>query len=443
MEQKVVHDRISELPEVLRQHILSFLSTTQVVQSTLLSTAWKHVWITFPNLRFDRIFFPTEWTTLEVERKKHYLHNFVEKTLQIRKEKRLPINNFTLTDCWVEEKSLFCVYYWIVLVIESDVQELNLDFRCCAYSEHFPFPLPQPVLIAKSLTVLTLRSLKLDSTCVNGDCDINLPCLKQLSLTLVYTDDQIIQNLLAGCPAIEYINFESCHGFKSINLTEVPKLMTFRVRSNKCSTRLELAALNLSCLSIFQDLTFELNLLPFKNLKELSLHSSEETDKWLELHDHLSGFPLLETLSLNPSYFSKTIEISCHHLKSLDILYKCKMAEVKIDAPKLCRFTFSHFGGYIKSFSLNALALSYAFYGFLDDIYLDWNNKFLSMLNISKLFELLISSSFLKLCIPSIEVLLVIVLSFDDLQIDFFQFIVLFVSLYIYIYIPSCYCYCI
>ena len=49
---------------------------------------------------------------------------------------------------------------------------------------------------------------------------------------------------------------------------------------------LELAASNLSCLSIFQNLQSELNLLPFKNLKELSLHSSEETDKWLALHDH-------------------------------------------------------------------------------------------------------------------------------------------------------------
>lgn len=65
---------------------------------------------------------------------------------------------------------------------------------------------------------------------VKGDVDINLPSLKQFSLTVVSTDDQIIQNLLAGCPVIEYINFESCHGFKSIKLAEVAKLMTFRVK---------------------------------------------------------------------------------------------------------------------------------------------------------------------------------------------------------------------
>ena len=50
-------------------------------------------------------------------------------------------------------------------MFESDVQELDLDFGFCGYLQYFP--LPQPVLIAKSLTVLTLRSLKLDSTSVN------------------------------------------------------------------------------------------------------------------------------------------------------------------------------------------------------------------------------------------------------------------------------------
>ena len=76
------------------------------------------------------------------------------------------------------------------------------------------------------------------------------------------------------------------------------------------------------------------------------------------------------------------------------------------------------------------LFLSYVFYGLLDDMYpykplIYWNNKFLSTLNISELLELLISSSLLELFIPSIEVLLVIVLSFDDLQINFFQYIIL------------------
>ena len=36
-------DPISDLPEVVLQHILSFLSTIEIVQSIILCTKWRHV----------------------------------------------------------------------------------------------------------------------------------------------------------------------------------------------------------------------------------------------------------------------------------------------------------------------------------------------------------------------------------------------------------------
>ena len=61
------------------------------------------------------------------------------------------------------------------------------------------YPLPHCVLVAKSLTVLKLHSCKLDSI----RSDISLPSLKRLSLLGIYVDNQIIQNLIFGCPMIE------------------------------------------------------------------------------------------------------------------------------------------------------------------------------------------------------------------------------------------------
>ena len=61
------------------------------------------------------------------------------------------------------------------------------------------YPLPHCVLVAKSLTVLKLHSCKLDSI----RSDISLPSLKRLSLLSVYADNQIIPNLIFGCPMIE------------------------------------------------------------------------------------------------------------------------------------------------------------------------------------------------------------------------------------------------
>ena len=178
----------------------------------------------------------------------------------------------------------------------------------------------------------------------------------------VYADDQIIQNLLAGCPVIEYIKFDQCSGFEWIKLSNVPNLLVIKVRWNLTVRKLELDYSNSSLYHapIDQILQSELNQLPYKNLNELRFWLSEITEKWL--FEHLSGLPLLEHLILLGCYDWERIEISSHRLKILE-LWHCKSpVEIKIDAPKLYRL--SYMGGYIKSISSNALALSHAIYDF-------------------------------------------------------------------------------
>ncbi|XP_026448717.1 uncharacterized protein LOC113349005 [Papaver somniferum] len=47
------NDRISNLPENLIHHIMSFMDMTYVVQTCVLSKRWKHLWIITPILNFD------------------------------------------------------------------------------------------------------------------------------------------------------------------------------------------------------------------------------------------------------------------------------------------------------------------------------------------------------------------------------------------------------
>lgn len=188
--QKLVDDRISELPDVLIQHILSFLPTKQVVQSTILSARWKHMWTTFPILRFDGSYFDSKlWRSdfkkvLEIQAKV----DFVEKTLQSHRRQRLSINKFTLTDRWLERNSVSFLDRWIGFVVESDVQQLNLEFGLSYYYAR-DYHLPHSVLVAKSLTVLTLRCLSIKRLKFES---MYLPSLKEISLDLIYADDQII-----------------------------------------------------------------------------------------------------------------------------------------------------------------------------------------------------------------------------------------------------------
>ena len=112
-------------------------------------------------------------------------------------------------------------------MLGSDVEELNLDFR---YSQ-IDYILPHAVLCAKSLTALTLHECKLESTTCCGD--INLPSLKKLSLTFVYVDDQVFQNLVSGCPVIEDMKFGNCRGIKSMkSIFILPKVMAITVTQN-------------------------------------------------------------------------------------------------------------------------------------------------------------------------------------------------------------------
>ena len=403
MEQSV--DRISQLPEAVVKHILSFLPTKQVVQSTLFSKTWKHAWTTFPILGFHKTFFESQSLysrnkrkDRDVQKKKADFQKFVERNLRSRSRKRLRIKKFSLSDCLVKPKSMSRVDRWVSFVVESDVEVLNLSF---GWSDIY-YRMPQTVLVAKSLTELTLHQCKLKSTC--GD-NISLSSLKKLFLFNVEADDLIIQNLLVGCPVIENMTFDFCFGIKSLKFLGLPKVLTIMVQSNVGLERLELETPNLYSLYINQKhLLSELNLLPCKNLRTLYLNTWNITQKWFD--DHLSELPLLENFVLSSCYMLERIKISSHHLKSLELQLCHELVEVMIDAPKLCRLLYT--GNAAISFSLNAFALLEAEYSMFGPY--GWDDKtiaFLSKMRNSLVFNLRIHSTkvFLVLFISLLDYL--------------------------------------
>ncbi len=111
------------------------------------------------------------------------------------------------------------------------------------------------------------------------------------------------------------------------------------------------------------------------------------------------------------------IKIRGHHLKSLQLRGNSTV-EVKIDAPKLSKF--SYYGDCATSLSLNPLALSEAIYDLTDNLNSPTYNpnadvekiEFLSKLSNSKLLILKINSA---------KVFLKLFISFDHLLIHFFH----------------------
>ncbi|KAL9145924.1 hypothetical protein ABFS82_13G076900 [Erythranthe guttata] len=177
-------DRLSDLPDSLLCHILSFLPTRFSVRTSILGQRWRHLWSYVTNLVF-----------------RNNSQDAINKVLYLHKHRN--INTFSLTDgvgCNVNQ-----IGTWITYAVARNVQ--NLDLYCCRYKIALPRCL---------FTCETLVDLKLDSCGVipNGGAAgaLFLPRLKKLHLIrLRYEAEESLPHLLSGCPMLEELTAGDRH----------------------------------------------------------------------------------------------------------------------------------------------------------------------------------------------------------------------------------------
>ncbi|XP_031258470.1 F-box/LRR-repeat protein At2g42720-like isoform X2 [Pistacia vera] len=309
-------DRISLLPDSILHHILSFLSLKQVVQTSILSRRWKETCCTFPILVFDdNSHFGWEKEVLK----------YLEQGLLYRHMERISIRKLTIS---------MTSFFW-----------------------GRGYNLPQIVFCAESLDVLELSGCKLYSPRISVQLS-----LRKLYLVDVYADDQMIENLFARCPLIEYLTIDSCKGFKSLELS-LSKLHEIKVSNNDELKKVEIKALNVHSVTITEIKACEIDIASCRNLKNLILSKLSIMDDWL--CNVISDFSLLQYLSITNCYELKRIKISSPSLKELVIygfVLLTKVVEVKLETPNLSIFKFR---GDAISFTSNVLALSKT------DLYID------------------------------------------------------------------------
>ncbi|XP_055824218.1 F-box/LRR-repeat protein At4g14103-like [Solanum dulcamara] len=235
-------DEISNLPDSILLHILSYLPTRDVVGTCILSTRWKNLWTCVENIDFDDSFLYSSGVLGYPMKVTCFMH-FVHKVLQLREESDIKKFHLSCRVCF----SASHICSWLSAVIRHNVQDLDL----CLFVEE-PFMLPQCVFSSKTLT-----SLKLEMNCVlELPTSIFFPLLKTLHLCLVtFRDDSSTQRLFSSCPMLrelaildcEWMNLKqvaiSISSLKSLIIDDLP-FFGSTDDLNGCEIKIEAASLS-------------------------------------------------------------------------------------------------------------------------------------------------------------------------------------------------------
>ncbi|KAK6138605.1 hypothetical protein DH2020_027658 [Rehmannia glutinosa] len=225
-------DRISELPQHILQHILSFLSQREAIQTCVLSKSWRYLGSTRPNFEFrERYFNADKQTFLSV----------MDKILHRYHDQKISVQKFLVEMSMVDFESISFLEKWIPLVVlNMGVNTFSLSFPS-HYSAQFA--LPTVVYKAEFLKELNLEGCKLSqiNPLVEDDPSIeidaptlesisimgctnwfhhhkNFPYLKCLHLDNVRLSTKSFGSFSFDYPCLEELDLLFCHGFEEFRL---------------------------------------------------------------------------------------------------------------------------------------------------------------------------------------------------------------------------------
>ncbi|CAL9245796.1 unnamed protein product [Arabidopsis halleri] len=185
-------DIISNLPEDLICHILSFIPTIEASLTSLLSKKWRYLFAFTPNLDFDDSICRRLPMVDMNEVYKNFM-DFVDRVLGLQGNSTIDRFSLKCGNGIYRE----CISRWISNVIERGVSDLDLRGTLVWNSS-----MPSSVFLSKSLV-----KLKIDTE--NGSVidleDVFLPKLKTLHLGSVWfgEGDTGLLKLISGCHVLE------------------------------------------------------------------------------------------------------------------------------------------------------------------------------------------------------------------------------------------------
>lgn len=204
-------DRISQLPECIVHHILSFLdSPVDLVRTSLLSKKWFALTASFPILDFKSFGYTTPsgipWENVFLK--------YVDYTTSRFCEQNDSVHTFKLITRIQDTTELHLIERCVESILGKGVQVL-LIYILEAHRSREPllaYRLPNILVSASSLTSLTLRSCKLPLSLMIDD--VKFKSLKLLHFDDISIDEEVINFFTASSPLLEEFIVKYCRGFK-------------------------------------------------------------------------------------------------------------------------------------------------------------------------------------------------------------------------------------
>ena len=232
-----VVDRISNLPESLLCHILSFLPTKDSIATSILSTRWKLLWTLVPKLDLDSDTINTSELSAddddEDEREIKFAH-IVSSVLAQQECGELQTFHLQWKFGWDGSH----LDAWLRTAAARKVKELDLDIfmHDCDVEN---LKLPPSFFSCRTLVVLKLSG-DIDIDIDTPSLSFNFPSLKILHLveislpSIINSQEHPFLRLLSGCPVLEDLSFTT-DLFEGEYKLCVPTLKRLSFSENVCN----------------------------------------------------------------------------------------------------------------------------------------------------------------------------------------------------------------
>ncbi|XP_076930483.1 F-box protein At3g59000-like isoform X1 [Bidens hawaiensis] len=332
-------DRISQFPDFIVHHILSFCNTldgppAELVRMSVLSKTWFKLTASFPILEFDIRNFESRTSFFK----------YVEYTISRFCHENLTAHKLKLVATLCEPAELDIVNRCLDLVLRKGVKALEIHITNSSDVPASAVPkycLPNTLLSASMLESLVIRGCELPSSYMVGV--VKFKYLIQLALIDVQIDDEVIKCVTTSCPLLQELYIARCHGFKRFCIYGHQHLQRVGVYYHTPVEKIDIEAPNLCYLMVVDTNYIGAPRINVSSCKKLTtvFYFGRPLPNSNGFTDFLSKFPFIENLVLYTGYRCNNLNWSSHSLRTLVLHINCDFKEMEFNTPNLALFIYA------------------------------------------------------------------------------------------------------